>query len=74
MHNGDADRIGHSIEFCTAEPTQTGHVDIPLRILAPIVIEALQRDALTEIESTLILNAAAESIGRTRQEFDSVTN
>ena len=55
---------GHLIEFCDAVPEQNSHVDIPLRDLAPIVIEALRRDLFNEYQTALVLDAAVESMLR----------
>ena len=55
---------GHLIEFCSAVPEQNSHVDIPLRDLAPIVIEALRRDLLNEYQTALVLDAVVDSMLR----------
>jgi hypothetical protein len=55
---------GRSIEFCTAVPAQNSHVDIPLSVVAPMVIEVLRRDLLNCRETALIWDAAGESILR----------
>ncbi len=55
---------GTSIEICYAGPPQEPHVDIPLRDLAPIVVEVLRRDLLTPRDTALILDDASEAIVR----------
>jgi hypothetical protein len=55
---------GHLIEFCSTVPERNSHVDIPLRDLAPIVIEALRRDLLNEYQTALVLDAVVDSMLR----------
>jgi hypothetical protein len=64
---GDAAYLGdgHWIEFCNAAGgRRDGHIDIPLRDLAPIVVEVLRRDLLSMAEAWLVLEAAEESLSR----------
>ena len=55
---------GNSIEICNAAPSQTLHVDIPLKDLAPIVVEVLRRDLMNPKETDLILDAALGAMHR----------
>ena len=58
---------GNSIEICDAAPSQNSHVDIPLKDLAPIVVEVLRRDLLNSRETNLVLDAALEALYRQEQ-------
>ena len=49
---------GNSIEICNATTSPNSHVDIPLKDLAPIVVEILRRDLMNPKETDLILDAA----------------
>lgn len=63
--NGVTLSSGHWVEFCTAVvDDRRDHVDIPLRDLAPIVIEALRHDLLSEAEISVLAAAAEESMLR----------
>ena len=55
---------GNSIEICNVAPSPDSHVDIPLKDLAPIVVEVLRRDLLNLRETDLILDAALEAMHR----------
>ena len=59
--------LGHGdwIEFRDAVPPMTGqHVDIPLRDVAPLIIEVLRRDLLNSGQAARILAAAEDSLIR----------
>jgi len=55
---------GSSMEVCDAMPCQDSYIDIPLRHLAPIVVEVLHRDLLPTAETGRILDAAFHSMCR----------
>ncbi len=55
---------GNSIEICNATESPNSHVDIPLKDLAPIVVEILRRDLMNPTETDLILDAALGAMHR----------
>ena len=64
---------GNSIEICRAAPSADSHVDIPLRDLAPIVVEVFRRNLLDPRQTDLILDAALDAMRRQEQKHrDSV--
>lgn len=56
---------GDWIEFRDAvTPAEGGQVDIPLRDVAPLVLEVLRRDMLDTAHASCIIEAAQQSIRR----------
>ena len=56
---------GDWIEFREAAlPPDLDHVDIPLRDVAPMVVEVLRRDMLDTTQATRIIEAARQSLRR----------